>query len=670
MSWLAPLFLGGLAAIALPIWLHRLQTETPKRQMFSSAMLLLQADRRVHVQKKLRYWVLLALRIALLVCLAFAFAKPLWTQPPVALSSTTPKLHVVLLDTSMSMQEGNRWQMAVKQAQDIISQAVSSDRLELITLGDELQVMAGPITATADGKQKIEAALQRMIPTSDQVQYGAVMNGLELLLAEESQPIVAHLISDFQQTALPVQFGQLVPRSVNGSVIDVVLHRITNTAVPNFVVSGVERVGANIQVKVQGYQTKATALTVALSVNGVARGTASMTIAESGSEVFEFSKVALNTGSNRVEAKIESADTLVADNVFYTVLENTIGQPVPFLSVNPAAVASKYLDAAFTAAGSRYALQPFKLEQFDVRALDRYRFVVIEDLGAMDKTLATVLEKYVQQGGAVFAAVGERSLLSKSLPLVDLAVTSGAADQQTERFTVGQVDVNHAALSRATALRSLNVTRYLAVAPSNQSRTLVQLDNGAPLLLEQRIGQGRVLLFTSSLDNTWNDLPVQPVFVSLMAEATRYLAGETLLKRQQYVGGHLALDQATAAGQVINPLGKNLLSISESQRARSVKLDQQGFYEVVTAAGSSLVAVNAIPEESNLMPMTEEEFTQWQQALAAQKQRSVTTAGTAVDNQPKGYELWSWLLVILAITVLMESLLGNTYVSRRVEVPT
>jgi hypothetical protein len=161
MSWLAPFFLFGAAAIALPIWLHRLQTETPKRQAFSSAMLLLQAERRVHIQKRLRYWLLLALRILLLCLLAFAFAKPMWTQPPQALSSAQAKLHVLLLDSSMSMQQGERWQAALKQAEAIIAAAGPADRLELIATGDELQLLAGPVNGTAEGKDKVRGTLQK-----------------------------------------------------------------------------------------------------------------------------------------------------------------------------------------------------------------------------------------------------------------------------------------------------------------------------------------------------------------------------------------------------------------------------------------------------------------------------------------------------------------------------
>lgn len=670
MSWLAPLFLAGLAAVALPIWLHRLQTETPKRQAFSSAMLLLQAERRVHVQKRLRYWLLLALRILLLGLLALAFAKPMWTQPPKVFSGAQAKLHVLLLDSSMSMQQGQRWQAAVKQADDIIAAATPADRIELIAAGDELQLMAGPVNGTTEGKNKLRSALQKLQPGASQLQYGAMMNGLESLLADETQATVAHVISDFQQSALPAQFGDLVPRSVNGRVTEVELHNIAKGIEPNWAVSSIERTSDGIEVTVQGYNSTVQTLAVQLIVNGSMRAEVSKSVPASGVAVFVFNKVALNTGSNKVEARIKSADTLVADDVHYTVLENSVGQPVPFLSMNPAGLPGKYLDAAFSAAGSRYQLQPAKLEQFDARTLERYRFVVIDDLGAVNEALAAKLDDYVQKGGAVLAAVGERSLTLKSLPLVKLPVTTVPQTQVGDRLTVGNVDINHAALSRAAGFRALNLTRYLPVSLDKDSRALVQLDNGAPLLIEQRRGQGRVLLFTSGLDNTWNDLPIQPVFVSFLTEAARYLAGETLLKREQRVGGNLPLDQAAAAGQVIDPQGKNLLSLSDSQRARSVKLATQGFYEVVTAAGSSLVAVNAVPDESNLMPMSGDELNNWQMALAAQRQDVATSVAAAAANKPSGFELWHWLLILLTLAVLAESLLGNTYVFRRVETPT
>jgi len=669
MSWLAPLFLIGLGAVALPIWLHRLQTETPKRLPFSSAMLLKPAERRVHVQKRLRYWLLLALRILLLCLLAFAFAKPVWIEPPKVLSAAQAKLHVLLMDSSMSMQAGDKWMRAQAEANRIIDSLNAADRIEVIAAGDALETVMGPVNASGEGKDGARRALEKLRPHASQLKYGAMMAGLDGLLANETQATVAHVISDFQRSALPAQFGDLVPRAVNGRATEVTLHTIGKQPDANFAVAAIERSGMGVNVIVRGFNTAEQSLKLQLIINGVVKAEQTKVIpaAANGpvSTTWQFDKVPLNVGSNKVEAHLLSGDALSADDVYYAVLDYNAGQPVPLLSSNPGALPAKYLTAAFAAAGDRFKLEPAKIDQFDTRSLARYRFVVIDDIGALTDKLTAALNDYIKQGGAVFAATGERTLTLRQLPLVNLTV----AATRTDAPLIGNIDLNHPALSRSAGFRGLTITRYVPLSLNNDSHVLIRLDNGAPLLLEQRIGQGRVLLLTSSLDNTWNDLPVQPVFVSFLSEAARYLSGETLLNRSLHVGGNLALEQAASAGQIIDPHGKNLLSLSDSQRARTVKLDEQGFYEVVTASGSSLVAVNAIADESDLTPMSDEEFKNWQQSLLREQQSVVATAAQEAKPSNNGLELWHWLLIALAIAVLAESLLGNTYLSRRVETP-
>ena len=72
MTLLAPAFLLGLLAIGVPLWLHRLSSENPNRQPFSSVMSLEPGEPRRVLAKKLQYLLLLALRIGILVLLALA----------------------------------------------------------------------------------------------------------------------------------------------------------------------------------------------------------------------------------------------------------------------------------------------------------------------------------------------------------------------------------------------------------------------------------------------------------------------------------------------------------------------------------------------------------------------------------------------------------------------
>ena len=117
MGLLAPLFLAGLVAVALPLWLHRLETQSSNREPFSSAMLLETADRQVHVRKKLKYLLLLSARIALLVMVVLAFAQPFLSRPPAMISATDAGTRVVLVVTSASMGAAGVFEQAIAEAE-------------------------------------------------------------------------------------------------------------------------------------------------------------------------------------------------------------------------------------------------------------------------------------------------------------------------------------------------------------------------------------------------------------------------------------------------------------------------------------------------------------------------------------------------------------------------
>ncbi len=76
MGLLSPLFLSGLVALGLPLWLHLLRQYRRNPQPFSSVMFFerrLQSSTR---HRRLRYITLLILRLALLALIILTFANP------------------------------------------------------------------------------------------------------------------------------------------------------------------------------------------------------------------------------------------------------------------------------------------------------------------------------------------------------------------------------------------------------------------------------------------------------------------------------------------------------------------------------------------------------------------------------------------------------------------
>ena len=118
MNFLAPAFLAGLAAIAVPVIIHLIHRERRVVVEFPSLMFLQRIPYRSVRRQKLRHILLLVLRCLALALLVAAFARPFFERQHRALSSTGSREVVVLLDRSSSMGYGNRWPRAKDAAKE------------------------------------------------------------------------------------------------------------------------------------------------------------------------------------------------------------------------------------------------------------------------------------------------------------------------------------------------------------------------------------------------------------------------------------------------------------------------------------------------------------------------------------------------------------------------
>src|SRR5271165_2684697 len=113
MGFLAPWFLGGLAALGVPVFVHLLRRHITTPRPVSSLMFFekgIQSSTRHH---KLRYLLLFALRFALILLLVLAFANPFVRR---AAAGVNDRLLLIVLDDSFSMRAGTRFADAKQQA--------------------------------------------------------------------------------------------------------------------------------------------------------------------------------------------------------------------------------------------------------------------------------------------------------------------------------------------------------------------------------------------------------------------------------------------------------------------------------------------------------------------------------------------------------------------------
>lgn len=666
MSLLSPLFLLGLLGIALPIWLHRLQTHATEREKFSSIMFMEQSQQRIHIRRKLKYLLLMALRILFLLLLVLAFTRPVLFVAPEAMVTENTTHHVIVVDTSFSMREGNSFEQALSEAESILDDMEAEDIASLYTASGSVETIN---PATAD-TALVRGSLGSLEPDNGRLDIGAMIAALDTLIESSQANFVIHFISDYQQSAQAVRFADMIPDVINGRPVNLAIHQVKIDNVPNWSVASIEvtevdKVRVGILNNSEDAQSAERSIT--LSVNDAIQQTLTETLsaAAGGVSYITFENVVFGDGDNRLDVSLSPNDSLADDDTRRSVFDNSPPAPVILLSANPESLAATYLTTALETAPRGYEVEVLNVNDFDPRILQRYPWIMVEDIGAVNDILAQQLRAYVDGGGAIIATVGDRSTGLQTIPVGGQTIAGGLNFSRNTTYNVQRVNTAHPALDRTVGWNNLNISRIIPLQAGDSDNVLISLNNELPLLLEQTIGLGRFMLLNTQLDNTWSDLPVKPLFVGFMAEVARHLSNEEQLVREQTVNSFLQLGQnGGASGQVYDPAGNRLLSLADTTQAQNIQLSETGYYRITTLGGDVLVAVNPDPRESNLALMPAQALQNWENMVANSGGAVSTVDGVAVsvvEEEPVALEAWRVLLVLLAVIVLMESLLGNRY---------
>src|SRR5690554_4683602 len=140
MSFLTPLFLLGLVAAAISLVIHLIRRENPPKVMFGSLRFLKQTTRKLILFQQIQQWLLLLLRGALICLLVLAFARPLLHQAQWSgLIDAEPESVVILLDSSLAMRFGDRFDQARDEAIRLLDGLSPGDEAAVIRFSDSVR---------------------------------------------------------------------------------------------------------------------------------------------------------------------------------------------------------------------------------------------------------------------------------------------------------------------------------------------------------------------------------------------------------------------------------------------------------------------------------------------------------------------------------------------------
>jgi hypothetical protein len=368
---------------------------------------------------------------------------------------------------------------------------------------------------------------------------------------------------------------------------------------------------------------------------------------------------------------LEPADALPQDDQFYSVIEHREPRAL-IIGANAGGDDVSYFAAAVGAlTNPRLAVERTGSDAISQRALADYSALVVSDVGVLSGASVTSIQRYLEGGGTVLMTLGPRAARLDKIPLSGHTRSGRNLNAQGGGWTgrVSSVEQSHPALRDAQGWRSVRFFRYVAVEPQADDAALIRFEDGGPLLIERRVGAGRLLVLTSPLDREWNDLAIHPLFVRFIGEAARYLTSAAAAPNA-LVGSILPLGvNASNGAQVFDPGGRRATALGDTSEKPRILADQIGFYEVRGGGRSDWVAVNADPRESDLSRLSDDSVSQWTRMQKDGPDAGAAPQAVAADTtsgaKPALKSIWPWLLLIAVTLAFIEPLVANFHLHVR-----
>ena len=340
-----------------------------------------------------------------------------------------------------------------------------------------------------------------------------------------------------------------------------------------------------------------------------------------------------------------------------------------------------------------------------VKSFDRYGLVILADVARLPKAAAEALEQYVAGGGGLLIAPGDHAVASfynnwitaSGRPLCPAALDRRSHTAQ-EPARLAPETFNHVALEllsprgRSDARSALVGAYWQLRANDSDNATSVagMLATNCPLLVERRLGEGRVLLLAVALDRKDSNLPSLKCFVPLVHELAYYLAGPGLTAINVKPGRDVLIelpppDEGSAAKPVAPPKGPWSLDVTGPSRTEylaSARLsngtlqlscagtDEPGLYRMhlppelckgYLPPGEQSVpfAVLRDPAESRLRLLSAGDFARLEQAVGLKRVTSGEQLTSALKGNVPGQEIWKALALGALMIALAEIVLAR-----------
>jgi hypothetical protein len=583
-GWVSLPMLGWLGAAAAPVLIHLWSRRKYREISFAAMEYLLAAVRRRTRRLLFEQWLLLAVRTLLVTFVVLAVAEPFIERAGMAFTPGGHVHRVLVFDGSYSMAykpaDKTRFDQAKQLARQIVNDSPQGDAFTLVLMSSRPRVIVG--TAALEPAAILQEIDNLELPhtTADLPAAIPVIRQLIDKVAGENPRLDRHevyFLSDLQRTTWAPQLSEaaraqfLEQTNALAQLAGVFVIDLGQPSAANLAISDLRATDSPVTVG------RDTPLQVRLRHFGAAGGDRQLVelfvdgrritqtqaeLSPDGSGTAEFSYRFDVPGDHAVEARAPG-DALDVDNHRYLAL--TVRQALRVLCIDgrPAGGsfrgAADYLAVALEPESETSDRAPLQAEVAAENALlernlATYDCLFLCNVAQFTASEARALDAYLQGGGCVVFLLGDQVLADRYNRELGVAGEGRGGGPRLLPARIGNVidkpqfrldplGYRHPILGAfrgrgENSLLTTPVFKHFQLAPSKESRatTVLALGNGDPLVIEQSVRRGRVVLVGTSAEPSWTAMPLWPSFVPLVQEIVAWCAAGQIEQRNVLAG--------------------------------------------------------------------------------------------------------------------------------------
>ena len=663
----------GAAAAALPVLLHLFLRNRAETVYFGAMRFLAATSKKLLRRQRLKQILLLLLRVSALLLLGLIFARPLLVGEKLpAILGEEPRALNLVIDASASMAAQDHLNQALNAARDLLRKIRSSDQVSIIVAADKIEVLAEKVEPA-----QAEAVLARV---QQRHAYGNLREALQFadnMLAQSSlQRRQIYLFSDLQASSfspgnLNLSSGaECIPVPIAPAWQNVALtsgERIVRNGQVSYVCRVRSFAKTDQEVTLQlGFATKPQRVAASKTLKLAAQEEQTVYFAPT-----EISSAPLLASGAYFEV-LAQIDDLPADNRYYLAPETQRAAHILLLSSNPES--DFYVRQALELPGASYRITATDANGLESMPLSNFDIVFFVGAQGLNRNAAQNLLGYVQAGGGLIIALDEKPPLETFNAFLEdllpgkILVSHNAARARRGGVTMTEVDFAHPIFNifrdpSHGDPSTIQITRYYLLEPKPGALRLAGFEDGNHALLERSVGQGKVLLWASTLNSDGGNFPIRSIFVPMMYQWINYTRRAEATRTTPFVGQPLFLEPGINVSRTFEVSLPN----GESQKVEALNAPvynetaSSGFYIFRQGREEIVHAVNIDNRESDPIEMMKEDVLA--RLENAREPGALPTALSSVapslHEQERHQKLWRIAMWLLLVLLLAEVWLAN-----------